>query len=420
MKRIIVIGAGLHYREKYHQVLENKEIVLVVDLKSQESVIRSFFDKRPRRYLFLPEAYRNTISSEQIAKFIGEVEADCVLICTEPKVRAQYGHWAASRGYPMFLDKPATITLTDFEKLLAAKPYAVLSCERRAHSGYLRLFAIIDSFFAKYRVPLTGVDIHFAGGIWKIPREYVEEENHPFRYGYGMIMHSGYHFIDLLVRLLRYSSGNQMRMQANCSTPEDHVLGNGRFEYPHLFQDNQMERPGLMEGYGETDVMLIGQMLQEGRVATNFSLKMLGTSLSMRSGLERGEKLPGKIRQESVILHFGHLLSIQISSTQFQRIDPTGYPEENFTITVLRNPLLREKGVEQIIRSQITSDPESLNTAARKRQLCDFLSGGNGNSPLENHLETMRMTNKIYAELQPELCDIDIPSKKSFLPGSST
>lgn len=406
MKRVIVIGAGLHYREKYHQVLENKEISLVIDLKSQEPLIRSLLKDRPKRYLFLEESYRNSITSIQISELVGEVAADCVLICTEPKVRAQYAFWAANQGYPMFLDKPATTTLSDFETLIEMDPYAVVSCERRAHCGYRHLFSIIDQFVLEYGVPLTSIDIHFAGGIWKTPLEYAEEENHPFRYGYGILMHSGYHYIDLLAKLLCYTKGDQMHLKTMCSTPEDYIFSNGPFEYPYLFLDQTIKNPSSMEGFGETDVMVIGQTIDQGHIASHFSLKMLGTSLSMRTKLERGEKLPGKIRQEFVILHFGHLFSIHIRSCQFKRIDPTEYPHENFTITLIRNPLLNKKRIEEITRQDLTQDPESLNSAARKRQLRDFFNGYDGNSSLKSHIATMQLLDKINRDFPCKILNL--------------
>ena len=234
MKRLIIIGAGPHYRKKYHPILHDREIALVVDLKAKESLVRACFGIRAERYLFLDEKYRNAITQEEITQLIGPIAADGVIICTEPKVRAAYAFWAADNHLPMFLDKPATITLADFDSLLTKNPRATISCERRSHPGYCKLFSHIEAFTKQYNMPITSIDIHFAGGIWKTPTEYIEDENHPFKYGYGMLMHSGYHYVDLLARLLRFSYGKERHLQTFHATPADHIFGCGQFENPFL------------------------------------------------------------------------------------------------------------------------------------------------------------------------------------------
>lgn len=407
MKRVLLIGAGIHYREKYHTVLTNHEIVMVVDLKSQEKVIREFFGDYPIKYLFLDESYRNTITSFQIEKLIGKIEVDAVLICTEPKVRAEYALWAARRGFAMFLDKPATIDLASFDVLLSMNPKAVVSCERRVHKGYKLLFQIIDTFTERFGVPLTNIDIHYGGGVWHTLHEYCYEENHPFQYGYGVLMHSGYHYVDLLASFLKYGKGNEITMHAVCSTPKDYINLCAPHEFSHLGYKN--ENVPNLEGFGESDVHAIGQLKCEGMVSTNFSLKLLGTTLSTRSKVAREEKLPGRIRQEIVILHFGHLMSIQINSTQLKRIDSCRFSNEQFEITILRNPLVGGSGVERIQREDITEERCSLNTAARQWQLSDFLQGGDGCSSLESHRTTMDLIESIREAIhshtpQPSYC----------------
>lgn len=38
--------------------------------------------------------------------------------------------------------------------------------------------------------------------MWNLHREYLTREDHPYRYGYGMLMHGGYHYVDILARFL--------------------------------------------------------------------------------------------------------------------------------------------------------------------------------------------------------------------------
>ena len=148
--------------------------------------------------------------------------------------------------------------------------------------------------------------------------------------------------------------------------------------------------------------MVIGQVKEGDRVCTNFSLKLLGTSLSTRKSEEHKEYLPGKIRQEFVLLHFGHLMSIQTASTQYKRVDAEKHPEEHFTLTIMQNPLITTTPLKIFTRNDLSKEPESLNTRSRQRQLQSFLDGEIDNSPLQDHRETMHLLEKIKETIQCE------------------
>ena len=49
----------------------------------------------------------------------------------------------------------------------------------------------------KYQMPITNIEIFHSDGAWEFPHD-MDKENHPYKYGYGKLFHSGYHFIDLL------------------------------------------------------------------------------------------------------------------------------------------------------------------------------------------------------------------------------
>ena len=399
---MIIIGCGLHYQSKYHSVLETKgvKIALLIDLKVNEEAIRAFFQNRtlkPQRFLFLDEVHRNAVTVEKIESWVAEIDLSGVkkvLISTEPKARKAYAIWAARRGFDLFLDKPVTAflsgdqsdtLLSDFEEIERAGVRVVVSCERRAHLGYLWLKKYID----EQKIPLTGIDIHFAGGVWKTLQEYREVENHPFHYGYGILLHSGYHYVDLLVSLLSYNQSligkTSESLYALASSPG--------------VSTDEAER------FGEADFLMIGQSLKEGRAMVNFSMQLFGTSVSRRRSIEGGAKLEGRLRQEKVTLHFGHLCSIHVSSQPFKKLKDSPY--EDFSVTIMNSPLLKGKqAVIRLDRKQISEMfPElplevTMNSFARQWQLSEFLEGRDGNSPLGSHRDTVAMLQKIYSTLR--------------------
>jgi len=400
---IIIIGCGIHYREKYHAVLEKRgvEIALLVDLKANKEIIRAFFEGRqlqPKHFLFLDNAYRNTLSVEQIEAWVAGLDlsrVDGVLISTEPKVRKPYVIWAAQHGWDLFMDKPVTafssldqisILESDTEEMISAvhkhQVRAVVSCERRAHLGYVWLKNYMNQLILQEQAPLTGIDIHFSGGVWKTPSEYLHDENHPFSYGYGILLHSGYHYIDLLVCLL--------------------ALNDPLFPLTKYSLSTMASKP--FEGSGETDFLMIGQAFSQTTVKTLFSVKLFGTSVSTRRSKETNAKLEGRVRQEKITLHFGHLSSIHLSSIAYKKLIPQEI--EDFTITVMSSPILKKqhplitldrKDFSQIfLQLPLTA---SMNTFARQWQLEEFLEGRDGNSPLSSHRNTVAMLQRIYQTL---------------------
>lgn len=65
----------------------------------------------------------------------------------------------------------------------------------------------------EYNIPITYIDIYHNDGMWNMPSEFLERENHPYKYGYGKLFHSGYHFIDLVAWLMevnRETKGKQI------------------------------------------------------------------------------------------------------------------------------------------------------------------------------------------------------------------
>ncbi len=435
-RNVILIGCGPHYRNHYHSVLEENglAIALLIDLEPEKESIVKFFDSqktRPRTTVFLNAMHRNTITPQELNALLPSdfdfSQVDAVLICTEPKVRKIYTLWAFSHHLPVFMDKPVTAfaaleqSNTLFSDFLEIQQEAihrnldvVVSCERRAHLGYIWVFEFLRNFMEKYQIPITSIDIHFAGGVWNLPQEYVDRENHPFKYGYGILLHSGYHYVDLLVRLLSLNHilnpdcTPERQLHWLSSKPLDQIQSIGEAGYSHLLSPKEIETafspPFIkqLETYGETDVLVIGQD-RLGRLVTNYSLKILGTSLCLRDQATFSPELDGRIKQEHVIIHLGPLCSLHISAHPYHEIDPSVHSIENFTITVMTSPFISDmRPVIQLKREDLSTlfsellHVTSLNEHGRQRQLLDFLQKRDGNSPLASHHATIEFLNNLF------------------------
>jgi hypothetical protein len=69
-----------------------------------------------------------------------------------------------------------------------------MSCERRMHQGFIFVKNYLSDLINRYRVPISYINIQFGGGVWLMPDEF-NRKNHPYKYGYGTIFHSGYHYL---------------------------------------------------------------------------------------------------------------------------------------------------------------------------------------------------------------------------------
>ncbi len=438
---LIIIGCGVHYRECYHRQLQNRsvEIALAIDLKSQEEPIRQFFANQilqPKQLLFLDETFRNQLSTEEIQTLIDPIirsmTIDGVLISTEPKARKSYFLWAMKQRFPVFMDKPISafsspeqvdLLLQDYQEMIqASERYgvdAVVCCERRGHDGHLLVQDHLQGLIAEIEMPITGINIHFAGGIWNLPHEYPTLENHPFKYGYGILLHSGYHYIDLLSRLLELNhplfdpSELELSLEVMSSNPADQVAALGKNSY--RFFESHKETPDHStiqeewKEFGETDVVLIGQVRRLGAVVTNFSMQLLGTSLSSRQSSIREGTIEGRVRQEQITIHLGPFCSVAISGYSFKTLY-AGLPKDHFSTTIFQSPLLKGKVPMTVINRKdlcaLTADLDprtTLNSRAKQWQLDEFLQGRDGHSSLQSHQGTVKLLHLIYSKIKSQL-----------------
>lgn len=449
LKTLIVIGCGPHFREVYHQVIENADyqhrMILAIDLLSQKGAIESYFSTKknvPESFLFLPEEYRNGISLDELDHLIrlkiNPQEADGVIISTEPKVHKIYSLWALQYGLDVFVDKPLTAFASpekmdtlyeDYleiaEALSCTQANFVISCERRANKGYVYLKQYLSSLIQETGLPITFIDIHFSDGRWLMPDEW-ERENHPRKYGYGVLLHSGYHYIDLLMTLIHLNEPIiplaeqtlELHTLSNNSTSLFKLMTNEFYKkilktdgYEECFNNKHLEK---MAAYGESDFMAMGRLTHEGYVVTNFSLKLLNTSVSARNiyqKIDRSQRLTskgGKLRQENVIIHVGQLCSIHLRSNPYHKLKP--HDTEDFSLDILNHShILQKEPLIQLKRSDFSqiypdlSETESMNKKARQWQLTDFLNGGHGNSHLTTHRTTIHLLDRIYKQRQESL-----------------
>lgn len=421
--RVVIFGIGPHFRERYamlcYELQLNKIIIIgaMVDVQSQNKTVCSFIKYSglfPEVILFVPDNLVNSEKHEgQIECFLnnklGYLKFSKSIICTEPKSHKILTLWSIKAGCDVYMDKPISAfynpsgkghLMRDLNEIdRAASTYkkkVVVSCERRTHLGYKVIEEELEDLKRSANHGLTAVDIHFCCGNLVTDVEYLSKENHPYKYGYGILLHSGYHYVDLLARLAsenwphRDLSILDISLQATALSID--------------------KRLGALSGesiecnsyFGESDVMFQGSLSGKNGSSVMFSIKLLDSGFSLRNRediVNVKTRNIGRLRQENVILHVGYTGSIHVRSLPIRKID-IAHTMDNFEIYILKNnhekrcPEVTCVTSEQLIEQQL-----SLNRIARVGQLKDFLLNQSVISNISSHKNTVYLIDKLYDQL---------------------
>ncbi|HIQ91325.1 MAG TPA: hypothetical protein IAB27_06875 [Candidatus Coprosoma intestinipullorum] len=189
----------------------------------------------------------------------------------------------------------------------------------------------------------------------------LNKENHPYKYGYGKLYHSGFHFIDLLSELIKINDLTDEikkiktgKIYGNIFTPNDEKDVFNKNDYFNIFPESKnvkvyqvldttiFERYGEKNFYGQLNFYNFNKSL-----ITTANLNLLHYGFSRRGWFKSRDyyKKNGRVRHERVTINVGPLLTIQIQSYQSKEIkDRTNSKEEtepggleHFDIDIYRN-----------------------------------------------------------------------------------
>ena len=448
---------GPHARRIYLPLLEKyckrKKITvsLLIDLEDQSNVISEYLkgvELKIGEVLFLNTSHRNSerISDEALFK-LGEFKkrklVDKMIISTEPKAHKAYLQWAIDNNVDVLIDKPLTSPIDCCNNLLSAKQiFADFSClqkslknskskitvqvQRRYHPGYLSIRKYIEDFIKKYQIPISFLDIYHADGMWNMPNEFFSRENHPYKYGYGKLMHSGYHFIDLLAFFLEAENKllptckkiDNVTMFVQTFSPEDFFKQIGIDDYSSLFGEDTVcdfakyLKHTKVKQLGEIDIYATIQFRHQDTVITTASVNLLQNSFSRRAWTDLPKdtyKGNGRVRHERLNMQLSSLLNVQVHSYQSHEINKkstvvSGEGSENhFDITYYRNSDLvggktfeKNPYGENAYLKNNKKEYKGHNESAREKCFLDFIEGKTPNSCFDDQRVTVLLLSKMY------------------------
>jgi hypothetical protein len=469
VKHVALIGLGPHAQRIYYPLLVRHaqagelRLSAIIDVQDREATVRAYLAGRPppaqggpAHLCFVPTERRDDgVIWQEAAALLTRLRAagqlDGLIIACDPRAHRAYLDFALGNDLDILLDKPLTAPdrpghdpaqaariLRDYQDLrrrhAASRANFIVQAQRRAHPGYLFVLQTLRQVIAEHEVPLSYVDIYHADGMWVMPHEW-DRDNHPYKYGFGKLLHSGYHFVDLLALLLSCNDGlpspgpgagpgaqneREVEIFTRTFTPSDFAAQLGADHYRRLFPGEEAAgcdpRALDLSGHGELDVFTLGQVRGRGGgpVQTTFNLALQQDSFSRRAWLptpKDGYKGNGRVRHERVNLQVSTLMNVQVHSYQAHEVHR---PEvavygpghlDHFDVTVFRNSgLIGGPACERVPFGQLerlAHGPDALghNERAREALFGDFLHGRRSASDLREHERTNLLLSRIYESI---------------------
>lgn len=468
-KSIALVGLGPHAMRIYYPYIadlverdNSVNLELVVDLEVNKAKVEKFIQSsrlKPGRVIYLngDEHMLPLNTPYEVSQAFDELNINRVIVSTEPKAHKVYLMECIRRGVPVVTDKPVTAPIglvtsidaastvyTDVLELveLMSSHYGsrvLVQCQRRNHDGYKKVFDVAKSLIDDYQIPMTYISIHHSDGMWNMPDELFYRENHPYKYGYGKLMHSGYHFIDLLATLLQLNNRidskkpDSMTIFSEYSRAIDQQIVINRSDYKRFFGVNVANRLSAfsaddgLNNFGETDSYTQLQFSKNDRIITTAQLALIQSGFSQRGWPDLPEdsyKSNGRIRHEYINIHIGPLASIQVHSYQSKQIneqsilDYTTGGNNHFDIYVFRNSnLIGGEAFEKIeYGSDDLCEKRNLsylghNEHARSTILDELIYDLPSSSELSSHIATNKILSEIYKNHARQTAG-DIPFSK--------
>jgi hypothetical protein len=323
-KHLVIVGFDDIIADKYietiEQAISNGYIggYSIIDLISNQDWIEYKLQKvniQPELKYFITVAKKeNKWADKDVFKPIfdeiiskkGEIK---VYIATELKAHEEYLRYCVENDIDSLTEKPIFSPLKNGkfdpslidEKMKYLMSLAQKSNAKHSVTSLARYHEIyndkaiekVKERVIKYEAPITSLHLRFAAGVWNSHIEYENREDHPYKYGYGMLMHGAYHYVDvitqfLLLNHLIFPNDNlQLTLSSYGGFPTDQ---NDRIskKYSTSFDDDKPEWADKSKNktdYGETDIVTSFQLLNTAtnKVITLGTMSFEQTTPSIRT-----------------------------------------------------------------------------------------------------------------------------------------
>lgn len=199
----------------------------IIDLESQRTEIDRRIQAaslKPRGVVYLPDSGSRVRETPQelIAAAVQRLRVPGVptkvYIATEVRAHEAYLRFCVENHIDSLVEKPVlapvvdgrfkpsyiTKTMEELIGIAADSPaeHSVMTLSRYHQIYNQKVVASLRERMERWEAPLTSFHLRAAGGVWNLQREFDSRDDHPYKYGYGMMMHGAYHYVDLATQIL--------------------------------------------------------------------------------------------------------------------------------------------------------------------------------------------------------------------------
>lgn len=441
---LVVVGFDEIVLNKYLELVDAaiKEGVLdgfsIVDLSIEQEEVEKRLDRaliRPEKtyYLQKPDMLHE---EEQLAEFdsvmqkiLEKHEEVKIYIATEVRYHERYLKYCVEHGISCLVEKPVFLPQKDGkycpEVMMDHMNYYVEQAKKnhchvsvmtlgRCHEIYADVvYKTIKEKMQKYQAPLTSFHIKHAGGVWNLHREYLWREDHAYRYGYGMLMHGGYHYVDLLTRFLLLNKMIYPEKQfeiaftsyAAYPTDQNDRIPKGISD---RFNDNcpdWWKNEGKGINWGETDITSTFALRDKEtkRVITLGTIAMEQTTPSVRTWTDFPDKLYNKNGRVSNLDMEIQLSTLYAASVKCYKIP---VDDGKFVEHVPVKPIFISRANPKLLPDEeyeVKKEyPKVFNSTSNKRIMNNWLRDQETVSTLQEHLPVMKLMQTVAFSLEKQ------------------
>ncbi|MGW7539521.1 hypothetical protein ACWGKQ_00130 [Streptomyces sp. NPDC054770] len=405
----------------------------IIDLESQRTEIDRRIQAaslKPRGVVYLPDSGDRARETPQevIAAAVQRLRVPGVptkvYIATEVRAHEAYLRFCVENHIDSLVEKPVLAPIVDrrfkpsyitktMEELIgvaADSPaeHSVMTLSRYHQIYNQKVVASLRDRMERWEAPLTSFHLRAAGGVWNLQREFDSRDDHPYKYGYGMMMHGAYHYVDLATQILSLNAElfpeRQLRLEVSAfgAFPIDQ---HQRLSQPiaRRFQDGDARWPADSDAgfrFGETDVTSAFRLVDAstGRTVSLGTLSFEQTTPSIRDWAELPDGLynvNGRTSSVDLEAQLSTLFSTHVHCYDIPRGVSADGIDAFARVTTRANAALLPD--EQYVSEESF---DGLFHSDSNRQLMEhWLRGSEQRSSLASHLRPMEVTEALASSV---------------------
>jgi Oxidoreductase family, NAD-binding Rossmann fold len=327
-------GLGPHFfrtiGKQMTELAENEHNVnfpIGVDLESAREAVEARLTKsgknRPDEVVYITPDSPYSLDARieaQLNRLIQKHNITAVAISVPPEAHLAYALWALKKGLHVFLEKPVTSRPDAVNSLSAARGIfedfvmledaytaarqkhqicATLNVHRPFQQVYSSIFKWVTEVRQQTGQVVSNITASHADGQMRVGSELCDVLYHGYRNGNGKLSHSGYHLIDVIVRLLKAGTCIAARpdfliVRSSFRQPDALITAMPQNAWRKLLGD----RCDSLESYSDSEMIELGRRMGEvdahvsieairnDAVLTTASLHLQHDTTSARRSLE--------------------------------------------------------------------------------------------------------------------------------------